>query len=181
MLRSLVGSEMCIRDTISAVVLPAGVNHNLLNNYVANEHINHTSVNINTATDSGLAGGGDISSSRSLSVAPNNAPSKSTPVGADVVPIADSADSFNLKKVTLSSIADLSLSLNSYKIDWTSGTSITVTHSFGTRDVLVQVYDNTTYETIYVDTVERTTVNSVTLTSSTAPSGSGWRVLILRS
>jgi len=54
-------------NTISAVVLPAGVNHNSLLNYVANEHINHTSVSIGAGT--GLSGGGDISANRTLDIA----------------------------------------------------------------------------------------------------------------
>lgn len=52
---------------ISGVVLPAGVNHNLLQNYFANEHINHASVSINAGT--GLTGGGDITTTRTLSIA----------------------------------------------------------------------------------------------------------------
>lgn len=54
-------------NTISAVVVDSGVNHNLLSNYVANEHVNHTGVLINAGT--GLTGGGDISSSRTISIA----------------------------------------------------------------------------------------------------------------
>ena len=53
-------------DTISAVVLPAGVNHNLLQNYVVNEHINHTSVTLTAGT--GLTGGGDISANRTFAL-----------------------------------------------------------------------------------------------------------------
>lgn len=55
-----------ISNSITAEVLTSGVNHNLLQNYVANEHINHSSVNINAGT--GLTGGGDITTSRTLSI-----------------------------------------------------------------------------------------------------------------
>jgi len=54
-------------NQISAVVLPAGVNHNSLQNYVANEHINHSSVSITAGT--GLSGGGDLTVSRTLNLA----------------------------------------------------------------------------------------------------------------
>ncbi len=54
-------------NQITATVLPAGVNHNALNNYVANEHINHSTVNITAGT--GLSGGGDITTSRTLNLA----------------------------------------------------------------------------------------------------------------
>lgn len=53
---------------ITADVLPAGVNHNALSNYVANEHINHTSVSIATSNTSGLQGGGTIAATRNLAI-----------------------------------------------------------------------------------------------------------------
>jgi hypothetical protein len=56
-------------NTISASVLPAGVNHNALQNYVANEHVNHGSVSITAGT--GLTGGGDLTATRTLSI-PNS-------------------------------------------------------------------------------------------------------------
>lgn len=47
----------------------------------------------------------------------------------------------------------------------------TVTHSLDTRDVIVQMYDATTYETIFADVV-RNTVNQVTITFSVTPTNS---------
>lgn len=58
-----------------------------------------------------------------------------------------------------------------------STTSIVVTHNLNTRDVMVQLYDNSTYETLTVD-ADRTTVNSVTLNFSVAPTTNQYRVLI---
>lgn len=54
-------------DIISAVVLASGVNHNALQNYVVNQHVDHTTVSISAGT--GLTGGGDISANRTLSMA----------------------------------------------------------------------------------------------------------------
>lgn len=53
-------------NTISASVLPAGVNHDLLQNFVTNEHIDHSTVSINPGT--GLNGGGDLTASRTLNI-----------------------------------------------------------------------------------------------------------------
>jgi hypothetical protein len=58
-----------------------------------------------------------------------------------------------------------------------TNTTYNVNHNLGSRDVIVQVYDNATYDTVYVDTV-RTTVDQVTLTFATAPSSNAYRVLI---
>lgn len=162
---------------LSAAVLPGGVNHNALSNYVANEHINHATVSISTSATSGLTGGGDLTGTRSLAVDPDSATLKASPAGADEVLIADSAASFALKKATLSSIIT-AVGGGSYAEDWTSSTTHTTTHNLGSRDVQVQLYDNTSYETIDVDLVVRTTTNTVDFTASAAPSGAGWRILI---
>lgn len=164
-------------NSLSGVVLPAGVNHNALANYVATQHVDHASVAIATSATSGLAGGGDLQSTRNIVVAPDNATLKSSPVGADEVLLADSGAGFALKKATLSSIIS-AVGGGSFVENWTSGTTHTSTHNLGSRDVSVQLYDNSSFETISVDLVVRTTTNTVDFTASSAPSGAGWRVLI---
>lgn len=68
----------------------------------------------------------------------------------------------------------------SYNADWVTADTATkaITHSLGTRDVHVTVYDVSDYATILVDSIVRTDTNTVTLTASEAPGVSGWRVLI---
>lgn len=56
-------------------------------------------------------------------------------------------------------------------------TSIPVSHNLGTRDVQVQIYDATTYETVECDVV-RTDTNTVTLTFATAPASNAYRVVV---
>ena len=58
-----------------------------------------------------------------------------------------------------------------------SATSYVVNHNLGTRDVIVQIYDNSSYDTIYADTV-RTDANNVTITTTTALGTNAARVLI---
>jgi hypothetical protein len=58
-----------------------------------------------------------------------------------------------------------------------SATSYVVNHALGTRDVIVQIYDNSSYDTIYADTV-RTDANNVTITTTTALANNAARVLI---
>lgn len=60
-----------------------------------------------------------------------------------------------------------------------TNTSYTITHNLNSRDVIVQVYDNATYENVFVDTA-RPTVNTVTLTFATAPALNSYRVIIQR-
>jgi hypothetical protein len=49
-----------------------------------------------------------------------------------------------------------------------SATAIAITHNLGTRDVTVQLYDASSYQTVYAQVV-RTDTNNVTVTFNTAP------------
>lgn len=53
-------------NAVTFTVIAGGVNHNALLNYVANQHIDHSTVSINAGT--GLTGGGDITASRTISM-----------------------------------------------------------------------------------------------------------------
>lgn len=57
-------------------------------------------------------------------------------------------------------------------------TSFTLVHSFNTRDVLVQVYDSSSYDTVIADTV-RTDADTVTIQFSTAPSSNAFTVVVI--
>lgn len=50
----------------------------------------------------------------------------------------------------------------------TISATATVTHSLNTKDVMVQLYDTVTFDTVYAD-VSRPTVNTVTVTFASAP------------
>lgn len=76
---------------ITAVVLPAGVDHDQLANFVANEHIDHSSVSIATAANSGLTGGGDITATRNLSVDINGTTAETSADNADKILIYDNS------------------------------------------------------------------------------------------
>jgi hypothetical protein len=67
-----------------------------------------------------------------------------------------------------------------YATNWitSDGLTKTVTHSLGTLDVIVTLVEIDTGETILIDSVLRSTSNSLTLTASQAPNASSWRVLV---
>ena len=61
-----------------------------------------------------------------------------------------------------------------------SATTYTVSHNFGTRDVIVQVYDTASpYDTLYLE-VQRTSTNALTLLSTSAISSNGARCLVTK-
>lgn len=57
-------------------------------------------------------------------------------------------------------------------------TSFTLVHDWDTRDVIVQVYDASSYDTVIADTV-RTDEDTVTITFSSAPSSNAFRVVVI--
>jgi hypothetical protein len=88
-----------------------------------------------------------------------------------------SSDGSSLEWASVSSTGS---GMETYKADWTSGTSITLNHNLGTADVQLSVWDLSTGEPIYFDDVDRTTsVNSMTLS---VPSGisPNYRVVLLK-
>jgi len=58
-----------------------------------------------------------------------------------------------------------------------TNTAFSIVHNFNTRDVLVQVFDASTYETVTTD-VARTDVDSVTVTFSVAPATGAYKVVV---
>ena len=55
--------------------------------------------------------------------------------------------------------------------------SFAVSHGLSTRDVIVQLYDNSSYDTVYADVV-RTSASVVTITFNSAPATNDIRVLV---
>ena len=67
----------------------------------------------------------------------------------------------------------------SYKTSIGDGSTLSypVNHNLGSQDVIVQLYDASSFETVYADVI-RNTINQVTVTFANAPSASDIRVLI---
>tara|TARA_B100000902_G_scaffold265995_1_gene252096 strand:+ start:742 stop:1986 length:1245 start_codon:yes stop_codon:yes gene_type:complete len=80
------------------------------------------------------------------------------------------------RAVTPAGLAARSFSAN---IGDGSATSIVVTHSLNTRDVVIQLYDNSSFDTVYADVV-RTTVDTATITFTAAPASNDIRVLVTK-
>ena len=77
-------------------------------------------------------------------------------------------------KITINDIAPLIAGSNTYATTITD--TATITHNFNTRDVIIQLYDTVTYETVYAD-VDRISTTQATITFATTPTNS-IRVLV---
>lgn len=86
-------------ESIDIAVSEANVDHDALQNFVASEHIDHSSVQIATAADSGLSGGGDITATRNLAVDITGTTSEASPADADEILVYDVSASA-LRKMT---------------------------------------------------------------------------------
>jgi hypothetical protein len=125
---------------------------------------------ITTAGD-GLTGG--VASEGSTAALSLTLGSIASGTGTDFV-MADSGDAGSQY---LTSISDAAAELNSgVTFADTITANATVTHNFGTKDVIVQLYDITTFETVYAD-IARTTTNAFTVSFGTTPTHS-IRVLV---
>lgn len=108
--------------------LTASINHDSLLNYVANKHIDHSSVSISTAAGSGLSGGGDLTTTRNLVVDITGQTQKTAPVAADEVMVWSIADSAR-RKIT---VEDLHKSQNVYR-EFVAGESFAANTTFAVR------------------------------------------------
>lgn len=59
-----------------------------------------------------------------------------------------------------------------------TNTSFAISHNLGSRDVVVNIYDNSTYDTVEAD-VARTDANTVTVSFSSAPTTDAYRVVVI--
>lgn len=169
-------------DTKGRVILaaPVTIDHDALSNFVADEHVAHSTVTIEGEANGGLTGGGDLTASRTLKVDPTVATAKALPIGADTILLADSEDSNSLKKTTLGALSS-AIGVQSFKQNWTevSASPFVITHNLGSVDTIVQVVDTANGETIQVDSVLRA-ANTVTVSAENKPASFTWRVLILK-
>ena len=110
---------------------------------------------------------GDVERKEAADI-PVNVQSATTSVSG-IVELATSAET---KAGTATNRAVTPNSLKSTKFITTIGdgsaTSYTVTHNLGSRRVMVQMYDSSSYETVYAQ-VKRTTANTLTVDFNTAP------------
>ena len=125
---------------------------------------------ITTAGD-GLTGG--VASEGSTAALSLTLGSIATGSGTDFV-MADSGTAGSQYLTSVATAAGLLNGSTSFAATITATGA--VTHNLGTKDVIVQLYDVTTFDTVYAD-IDRTSINAVTVTFGNAPTNS-IRVLV---
>lgn len=94
----------------------------------------------------------------------------------DHVIILDNTDGV-LKKVAAAELAGVTKA--SFTIADTDVFPLALSHNLGTKDVVVQVYDTANDETVEIDSIVRTDVNTVTVNLTGAPATFSFRVVVM--
>ena len=132
--------------------------------------------NVNAATGDELLGINVVYSSGTAKVGLDidGLTSVATTSSASVLAVYDEGTSAN-KQITVSNLLSSGNSATSFAATVTAATQ-TITHGLATSDVIVQLYDITTGETVYAD-VDRISTTQVTISFASTPTNS-IRVLV---
>ena len=97
-------------------------------------------------------------------------------------PTAPSASaSTDTTQIATTAFTQDAIDARSYAVSIGDGTntSYTITHSLNTRDVIIQLYDASSYDTVFADVV-RTNTTQATITFASAPTTNDVRVLVTK-
>ena len=129
-----------------------------------------------SVTTSGALNGSASSEGAALALTVDSA----TTSQVGVVELATSAEAL-AGSATDKAVTPSGLAARSYteSIGDGTNTSFTVTHGLGTRNVVVQMYDASSYETVYAE-VSRTSTTALTVRFNTAPAANDITVLVTK-
>lgn len=130
-------------------------------------------VNVNTAGDKDGLSLSYASGTATVGLDINNLPHLNSLTSLDYASIylpIHNADTSNANEyLELEQILDLVTSRSTYAVTITD--TATITHGLGSKNVIIQLYDVTTNETVYADVV-RTSTSQATITFSSTPTNS---------
>ena len=171
--------EILLRNTHGVISGSSQIDHDTTTNFVANEHIDHSSITVGSGK--GLSGGGTIDTNRSLSLDTGSnhfVNGIKTKLDAELVLSGSNLDGMTVSGSFSGSFQGDGSSLTGLSVDqvatvtdtFTNATSKTVTHNFGTKNVIVSVYDdNDSY--FLPSSIITTNNNQVTVTFVSTESG----------
>ena len=171
--------EILLRNTHGVISGSIQIDHDSTTNFVANEHIDHSSITIGSGK--GLTGGGTITTNRSLTLDTGSnhfVDGVKTKLDADSVISGSNLDGMTVSGSFSGSFQGDGSSLTGLSVDqvatvtdtFTNVSSKVVTHNFGTKNVIVTVYDeNDGY--FIPNSIVTTNDNQVTVTFASTESG----------
>lgn len=177
-------------EDLNIVVNEANVDHDSLQNFVANEHIDHSGVSITAGN--GLSGGGDITTTRSLAVDPATEVAGSrAAVYVDTDGVGVDLDNATLTHTTSTlqvkdgGIGATQLASGVLKRFTTAthsaGTAVAINHALGLSApsaVHISMFDATSGEPVFCDDVDFTDGNNLTLNFASSVGANELRINI---
>jgi hypothetical protein len=99
--------------------------------------------------------------------------------GTPTAPSASAAT--DTTQIATTAFTQDAIDARSYATSIGDGTNVsyTITHNLGTRDVIIQLYDSSSYDTVFADVV-RTNTTQATITFASAPTTNDVRVLVTK-
>ena len=125
----------------------------------------------------GITAGADITNSTTVNAAGATMNADTTLVGNAYFLDTDALTEDDNTKVPSQQSVKAYVDNKTYAETFGGSAAQAITHNLGTRDVIVEVYDAATYETVICDVV-RTSTTVVTLNFATAPGASSLRVVV---
>ena len=171
--------EILLRNTHGVISGSSQIDHDTTTNFVANEHIDHSSITLGSGK--GLSGGGTIDTNRSLSLDTGSnhfVNGIKTKLDAELVLSGSNLDGMAVSGSFSGSFQGDGSSLTGITVEqaatvtdtFTNVTSKVVTHNFGTKNVIVTVYgDDDGY--FIPNSIVTTNTNQVTVTFASTESG----------
>jgi len=173
--------EILLRNTHGVISGSSQIDHDTTTNFVANEHIDHSSITLGSGK--GLSGGGTIDTNRSLSLDTGSnhfVNGIKTKLDAELVLSGSNLDgmtvsgsfsgSFQGDGSGLVNVTTEITEVSTVSDTFTNATSKVVTHNFGTKNVIVTVYGNDDGYFI-PSSIVTTNTNQVTVTFASTESG----------
>ena len=171
--------EILLRNTHGVISGSSQIDHDTTTNFVANEHIDHSSITLGSGK--GLTGGGTIDTNRSLSLDTGSnhfVNGIKTKLDAELVLSGSNLDGMAVSGSFSGSFQGDGSSLTGITVEqaatvtdtFTNVTSKVVTHNFGTKNVIVTVYgDDDGY--FIPNSIVTTNTNQVTVTFASTETG----------
>ena len=171
--------EILLRNTHGVISGSSQIDHDTTTNFVANEHIDHSSITIGSGK--GLSGGGTITTNRSLSLDTGSnhfVNGVKTKLDADSVISGSNLDGMTVSGSFSGSFQGDGSDLTGLSVDQVATVTDTftnvnlkvVTHNFGTKNVIVTVYG--TDDSYFIpSSIVTTNTNQVTVKFASNESG----------
>jgi hypothetical protein len=133
-------------------------------------------VSLTTDLNEFIVGGSGLSSEGTISLTLDTAPQSAGTVWAG--PVSGDLQKPGFRRLTAADFQGVIGQSGHFVWNTSDGEELTIQHNWGTRNIIVQLMDNLSYQNVDGPTVSRIDLNTVIISADTPPSAGGWTVLL---